>query len=294
MYHVKGRGKNGYQFFSEEMNHQFSSRLNLERELRNGLIQGEFEVYYQPQVALADGSITGVEALVRWRHGARGLIEPREFLPLAEETGLIMQLDEYVQRQAFHDVAAWQRAGLGDIHVSGNLTALQMEQEGFVERFKATLDASGLAPEYVKLEITENTLMQDMEVIVPKLKLIRELGVRIAIDDFGTGYSSLSYLHQFPINTLKIDRSFVGDIRADQGDASIIDAIVAMARGLHLDLVAEGVENRTQLKYLQAQGCEEVQGFIFSPAVPAQELVSLLKDNAFPALLAGPAISVTA
>lgn len=281
MYHVKGRGKNGYQFFSEEMNNQFSSRLNLERELRNGLIQGEFEVFYQPQVSLQTGAITGVEALARWRHGVRGLIEPREFLPLAEETGLVTQIDEFVQQQAFNDVAAWQRAGLGDIRVSVNLTAMQMEQEDFVERFVAALEASGLPAQFVKLEITENTLMQDIEVIIPKLKAIRSLGAHIAIDDFGTGYSSLSYLHQFPINTLKIDRSFVGDIRAEQGDASIIDAIVAMARGLQLDLVAEGVENRTQLKYLQNQGCEEVQGYIFSPAVPAADLIALLKDNAF-------------
>jgi len=288
MYHVKGRGKNGYQFFSEEMNHQFSSRLNLERELRNGLIQGEFEVYYQPQVSLQSGTITGVEALVRWRHGIRGLVEPREFLPLAEETGLITQIDEYVQRQAFNEVASWQRAGLGDVCVSVNLTAMQLEQDDFVERFVASLRASGLSARSVKLEITENTLMQDMEVIIPKLKAVRKLGAQIAIDDFGTGYSSLSYLHQFPINTLKIDRSFVGDIRAEQGDASIIDAIVAMARGLHLDLIAEGVENRTQLEYLQQQGCEEVQGFIFSPAVPASDLVSLLKENRFATVLDNP------
>ena len=294
MYHVKGRGKNGYQFFSEEMNNQFSSRLNLERELRNGLIQGEFEVFYQPQVSLQTGAITGVEALARWRHGVRGLIEPREFLPLAEETGLVTQIDEFVQQQAFNDVAAWQRAGLGDIRVSVNLTAMQMEQEDFVERFVAALEASGLPAQFVKLEITENTLMQDIEVIIPKLKAIRSLGAHIAIDDFGTGYSSLSYLHQFPINTLKIDRSFVGDIRAEQGGASIIDAIVAMARGLQLDLVAEGVENRTQLKYLQEQGCEEVQGYIFSPAVPATDMIALLKDNAFTDVLKGRTAFATA
>lgn len=285
MYHVKGRGKNGYQFFSEEMNHQFSSRLNLERELRNGLIQGEFEVFYQPQVCLENGAITGVEALVRWRHGLRGMIDPGEFLPLAEETGLVLQIDEFVQQQAFHDVAAWHRAGLGDISLSVNLTAQQMEQDSFVERFLGALNASGLAPQRVKLEITENTLMQDMEVIIPKLKAIRQVGVCIAIDDFGTGYSSLSYLHQFPINTLKIDRTFVGDIRSDRGDASIIDAIVAMARGLHLDLVAEGVENHTQLDYLREQGCEEVQGYIFSPAVPALDMAKLLKSNTFAQVL---------
>jgi len=285
MYHVKGRGKNGYQLFSDEMNHQFSSRLNLERELRNGLIQGEFEVFYQPQVCLENGAITGVEALVRWRHGRRGMIDPGEFLPLAEETGLVLQIDEFVQQQAFHDVAAWHRAGLGDISLSVNLTAQQMEQDSFVDRFLGSLSASGLEPERVKLEITENTLMQDMEVIIPKLKAIRQVGVCIAIDDFGTGYSSLSYLHQFPINTLKIDRTFVGDIRSDRGDASIIDAIVAMARGLHLELVAEGVENRTQLDYLREQGCEEVQGYIFSPAVPALDMAKLLKSNTFAQVL---------
>ena len=293
MYHVKGRGKNGYQFFSEEMNSQYSTRLNMERELRNALIQGEFDVYYQPQISLDSARITGVEALVRWRHGSRGIIEPGEFLPLAEETGLVLQIDEFVQQQAFHDVAAWHRAGWQDICVSVNITAMQMEQEIFVERFVASLAAAGLEARYVVLEITENTLMQDVEVIIPKLKAIRELGVRIAIDDFGTGYSSLSYLNQFPINTLKIDRTFVGDIRSERGDASIIDAIVAMARGLHLDLVAEGVENRTQLNYLRDQGCEEVQGYIFSPAVPAPDLVELLKDNTFEQVLT-PQASVTA
>ena len=286
MYHVKSRGKNGYQFFSDEMNNEFSSRLNLERELRNGLIQGEFEVYYQPQVSLATGDISGVEALVRWRHNVKGMIEPGEFLPLAEETGLVLQIDEFVQKQAFNEVAAWQRAGYSNVHLSVNLTSMQIEHEGFVERFTESLTDSGLDPTFVKLEITENTLMQDLEVIIPKLKKIRDLGVRIAIDDFGTGYSSLSYLQQFPINTLKIDRSFVGDIRADQSGASIVDAIVAMARGLKLDLVAEGVENRTQLKYLKEQGCEEVQGFIFSPAVPSAELVALLEQNTFSSTLA--------
>jgi len=294
MYHVKSRGKNSYQFFSEEMNHQFSTRLSLERELRNALTQGEFEVYYQPQVSLTDASIKGVEALVRWRHGVRGMIDPEDFLPLAEETGLILQIDEYVQKQAFHDVAAWRNAGLGDILLSVNLTAMQIEEENFVERFTEALETSGLAAEYVKLEITENTLMQDMEKIIPKLKQVQGLGVRIAIDDFGTGYSSLAYLQQFPINTLKIDRSFVSDIRADETGASIVDAIVSMARGLKLDLVAEGVENPTQLRYLKEQGCEEVQGYIFSPAVPASELAELLKDNGFEQMLAMAPVAVTA
>ena len=171
---------------------------------------------------------------------------------------------------------------------------MQIEEENFVERFTEALETSGLAAEYVKLEITENTLMQDMEKIIPKLKQVQGLGVRIAIDDFGTGYSSLAYLQQFPINTLKIDRSFVSDIRADDTGASIVDAIVSMARGLKLDLVAEGVENPTQLRYLKEQGCEEVQGYIFSPAVPASELAELLKDNGFEQMLAMAPVAVNA
>ncbi|MCZ6655786.1 MAG: EAL domain-containing protein [Gammaproteobacteria bacterium] len=285
MYHIKGRGKNGYQFFSDEMQYKFSTRLTTERELRNGLSQGELRVYYQPQVSLSTGQITGVEALVRWQHPTRGVVEPIEFLPVAEETGLITRIDEFVQQQAFKDVAEWRRAGLGDIHVSVNLSTTQLEQDSFVERFTSSLEASGLEPSSVKLEITEHTLMQDMEVIIPKLKEMRKRGLSIAVDDFGTGYSSLSYLQQFPISTLKVDRSFVGDIRADNSDASIINAIVAMARGLNLELIAEGVENRTQLRYLRSHGCSEAQGFIFSKAVPAKEVIELLRNNSFDELI---------
>ena len=281
MYHVKGRGKNGYQFFSDDMNHKFSTRLSLERELRAALSTGQLRVYYQPQVDLTDGRIVGVEALVRWQHPRHGLIEPAEFLPVAEETGLITQVDEWVQVHSFAEVADWRRAGLGDVRLSVNMSSQQLEQDAFLERFLGNLDASGLAADRVKIEITENAIMRDMEVIVPKLRVLRKGGVRIAIDDFGTGYSSLSYLQRFPVNTLKIDRSFVGDIRADVGDASIINAIVAMARGLKLDLIAEGVETRTQLKYLRSQGCREVQGFIFSRPIPAAELKSLLLRNPF-------------
>ncbi len=285
MYHVKGRGKNGYQFFSDEMNHKFSTRLSLERELRSALAMGQLRVYYQPQVDLSDGRIIGVEALVRWQHPRHGLIEPAEFLSVAEETGLITQLDEWVQVHAFGEVAEWRRAGLGDVRLSVNMSSQQLEQDTFLDRFLANLDASGLAADRLKIEITENAIMRDMEVIVPKLRALRKTGVRIAIDDFGTGYSSLSYLRHFPVNTLKIDRSFVGDIRADSGDASIINAIAAMARGLKLDLIAEGVETRTQMNYLSSQGCNEVQGFIFSRPIPALEFKALLLKNPFTKLV---------
>ena len=285
MYHVKGRGKNGYQFFSDEMNHKFSTRLSLERELRSALATGQLRVFYQPQVDLTDGRIIGVEALVRWQHPRHGLIEPAEFLSVAEETGLITQLDEWVQSHAFSEVAEWRRSGLGDVRLSVNMSSQQLEQDAFLERFFANLDASGLAADRLKIEITENAIMRDMEVIVPKLRTLRKTGIRIAIDDFGTGYSSLSYLRHFPVNTLKIDRSFVGDIRSDSADASIINAIAAMAHGLKLDLIAEGVETRTQMKYLSLQGCREVQGFIFSRPIPAPEFKALLARNPFTKLV---------
>ncbi len=295
MYHVKGRGKNGYQFFAEEMNSKFSTRLSLERELRNALTSGELRVFYQPQVSLDDGHIVGVEALVRWQHPRLGLIAPADFLSVAEETGLITQVDEWVQARAFQDIGEWRRVGLGNVRLSVNISAQQLEQDGFLERFFTAFVGSGMAPEQLKIEITENAIMKDIEVIVPKLREMRRRGLRIAIDDFGTGYSSLSYLQQFPISTLKIDRSFVGDIRADRSDASIINAIVAMAKGLKLDLIAEGVETRTQLNYLKSQGCKEVQGFIFSRAIPAPELMGLLRNNPFAGVLRGePAVVASA
>jgi diguanylate cyclase (GGDEF)-like protein/PAS domain S-box-containing protein len=285
MYHVKGRGKNGYQFFSDEMNHKFSTRLSLERELRSALATGQLRVFYQPQVDLTDGRIIGVEALVRWQHPRHGMIEPAEFLSVAEETGLIVQLDEWVQVHAFGEVAEWRRSGLGDVRLSVNMSSQQLEQDAFLERFLANLDASGLAADRLKIEITENAIMREMEVIVPKLRALRKTGIRIAIDDFGMGYSSLSYLRHFPVNTLKIDRSFVGDIRSDSADASIINAIAAMAHGLKLDLIAEGVETRAQMKYLSLQGCREVQGFIFSRPIPASEFKALLSRNPFTKLV---------
>ena len=281
MFYIKARGKNGYQFFSEEMNQRFSTRLSVERELRSALANGELRVFYQPQVNLETGEIAGVEALVRWQHPERGLVAPEEFLPVAEETGLITQLDEWVQFHAFENVARWRREGLAELGVSVNMTPQQLEQERFVERFDNAIDASGLGARFVKLEITENTLMRDVEVIVPKLKYLRERGVRIAIDDFGTGYSSLSYLQQFPINTLKIDRTFVSDIGGGEEDASIVNAIVAMARGLKLDLIAEGVETTDQLGYLMAHGCSEGQGFLFSQALSGDDMIAVLTENPF-------------
>jgi diguanylate cyclase (GGDEF)-like protein len=286
MYHVKGGRRNSYQFFSEEMNHQFSTRLTMERELRSALAQEELTVHYQPQIELETGTIIGVEALVRWNHPVQGLVEPEQFLALAEETGLIAQVDGLVQRQAFEDIARWRAQGHPRLTVSVNVSPGQLEQDTFMQQFLAALDAASLEGSAVKVEITEGALLRDIDVIVPRLKELRRMGVDIAIDDFGTGYTSLSYLHQFPINTLKVDRSFVGDIRSDQSGAPVIEAIVAMARGLKLALVAVGVENRTQLRYLLSHGCREAQGFIFSHAVPAAAMERLLADQPYRELLA--------
>ncbi len=279
MYHVKSNRRNGYQFFSEEMNHRFSTRLTMERELRSALAQEELVVHYQPQISLQSGKIVGVEALVRWNHPVQGLVEPEEFLALADETGLIAEVDTLVQRQAFMDVARWRSRGHPDLRVSVNVSAVQLEQDNFISHFLAALDVAGLPGSAVNVEITEGALLRDIEVIVPRLKDLRRMGVTIAIDDFGTGYTSLSYLHQFPIHKLKVDRTFVGDIRSDQGGAPVIDAIVAMAQGLKLTLAAEGVENRTQLRYLTDLGCLEAQGYIFSQPVPVARMEGLLADE---------------
>lgn len=279
MYHIKGRGKNGYEFFLPEMNAKFSSQLLLERELRNALANDELEPFFQPQVDLGSGAIIGVEALARWRHPERGLVEPVDFIPMAEETGLILQIDRCIQRKACEAVAAWRQAGHPDLSLSLNVSAAQMEQPDFVEALLAMLAETGIGSRGVKLEITESVIMREMELIVPKLRRLAAHGVRIGIDDFGTGYSSLSYLQRFPVDTLKIDRAFVSDIRVDGDDASIVNAIIHMARGLGLDIIAEGVENDLQLRYLQRQGCQQVQGFIFSRPVDRSALADCLRHG---------------
>jgi diguanylate cyclase (GGDEF)-like protein len=286
MYHVKTRGKNGFEFFSEAMNESLSSRLALERELRKALVADELEIHYQPLVSAANGRITGAEALVRWRHPVRGMLEPDAFLPIALETGLLPQLDRRVQCQALKDLARWRGAGHGELRLAVNVSAHQLELEQFVPQLLADVAEAGLDPSDLKLEITENLMLRDIDAVVPKLRTLRAAGIRIAIDDFGTGYSSLSYLRQFPVDALKVDRSFVADIRAETGDPSILDAIVAMARGLRLDLVAEGVENRVQLRRLVAMGCSELQGYVFSCPVDAERFADFLARQPFASLLA--------
>ena len=279
MYHVKEHGKNNYSLFDSSMNKERFAQIQLEQELRRALARNELEVYYQPVVSLANGEITGVEALARWNHERLGLMAPGGFLDLAEEAGLVADLDDFVQRQAMQQVVQWQKAG-HDIYVSVNASAAQLDCAGFFAEFKAMLNESGIAAAKVKLELTEKTLIKRKQSLVEKLHHLRDLGVGIAADDFDTGYSSLSYLKDFPLTSLKIDQSFMHDIKDENDAASLVDAIIAMGHGLGFNVVAEGVETVAQIKYLLARDCNEAQGYIFSPPLSAANMQTLLADSA--------------
>lgn len=276
MYHVKARGKDSYCFFSGTMSIDSSQRLNLERDLRRALDKNELRVFYQPQVCALTNRILGLEALVRWQHPERGLLYPRDFLSLAEETGLIGQVSEQVLDQACLDVGQWIRSGHPDLRLAVNLSPVEVDHPRFVETLMERVKANHFPAANLEIEITENVIMNDLEQISHKLRELADLGIRIAIDDFGTGYSSLNYLHRLPIHTLKVDQSFVRAIRSSAGDTCIVNAIVAMAHGLKLEIVAEGVETDKQLEYLRSLGCHQVQGFFYGPAQPASDIAKLL------------------
>ncbi|MDX1452902.1 MAG: EAL domain-containing protein [Oleiphilaceae bacterium] len=276
MYHVKGRGKDGYQFFSDTMQVSSSNRLSLEREVRSALDNEEFQVYYQPKINTATGRIVGVEALVRWQHPTRGLVFPKDFIPLAEETKLMPDLNNWVLRNACLEVKQWIDAGHSDIRLSVNFSPLQVEHPKFVQHLLTVLEETQFPPANLEIELTENVLMNDLENMTQKLSKLSEHGLSIAIDDFGTGYSSLNYLRKLPIHTLKVDQSFIRDIHDSMNEACIVNAIVSMAHGLKLNIVAEGVETRAQLDYLKSLGCQEIQGFYFGKAEPAHLIIDML------------------
>ena len=279
MYHVKGQGKNGYQFYSEEMNTDVHSRLNMERDLRKALDKKQFEVYFQPQVNINSGEVVGMEALVRWQHPEKGLIYPDEFITLAEETGLIIDIGNWVLDTACAELSKWYRKGYDYIKLGANFSPYQVEHVNFVPNVLMTLRKHGLPGECLEIEITESTIMKDLEIIVKKLRELSCYGIKIAIDDFGTGYSSLSYLQKFPINTLKIDRCFVNEIKRGDSNRCIVDAIIYMGKGLGLNLIAEGVETKSQLEYLKDLGCSQVQGFIYGKAQPPESLLTQLQES---------------
>jgi len=280
MYRAKDRGRDNYKLYAPAMNSRIAERLALENSLRHALERGEFVVHYQPQVNIEAGRIVGVEALVRWQHPERGLVSPLEFIPVAEETGLIVPLGAWVLRTACAQNRAWQDAGLPPMRMAVNLSARQFQRHDLLETVAAALEETGLSPQYLQLEITEGVAMQDVDVTLAILRELREAGVQIAIDDFGTGHSSLSYLKRFPIDVVKIDQSFVQDLTVDPNDAAIASTIIVMAHALNLKVIAEGVETAEQLAFLRERDCDEMQGFLFSRPAPAAELDQMLRRNA--------------
>ncbi len=281
LYEAKGEGRNAYRFFSPEMNAQAHGRLRLENDLRRAVERRELELHYQPQLDLATGEVCAVEALVRWRHPVRGLVLPNAFIPMAEETGLVLGIGEWVLNEACRQVAQWQRDGLADnlspLRVAVNISARQLQRPGLDGAVRRALAASGLAACCLELEITESSVMLDPLHAQSVLQSLRELGVQLSIDDFGTGYSSLAYLKRLPLDRLKIDRSFIGGIPTDSDDAAIVETIIVMTHKLGLRVIAEGVETLEQRLQLVRQGCDEMQGFLLAHPVPAAELPALLK-----------------
>jgi diguanylate cyclase (GGDEF)-like protein/PAS domain S-box-containing protein len=279
MYQAKEGGRNGYLFYAAEMNARAQRRLGLETDLRQALVRGEFELHYQPKVDCRSGRIAGVEALIRWRHPQRGLVGPGEFIPLLEETGLIVAVGDWVLNAACTQMKCWHDAGFTGLDVAVNVSARQMDGGRLAGQVRAALAASGLPPTALELELTESLLMRDPPAAADMLVELKAIGVQVAVDDFGTGYSSLSYLKRFPLDNLKVDRAFVQDIAASAGDASITRAVIRMGHELALKVVAEGVETAEQLAALQAAGCDEIQGYLFSRPLPAPEIGALLASG---------------
>jgi len=276
MYRAKEQGRNHYQLYTRAMNARAFEHIVIEKGIRRAIAQEEFRVYYQPQVDLYSGQIIGMEALVRWQHPDLGLVAPANFIPIAEEYGLIVQLGEWVLRTACAQNKAWQNAGLPPIPIAINFSARQFQEYNLAARVFQVLADTGLDPNYLELEITESVMMKDEDIAIETLRQLKDRGVHISIDDFGTGYSSLSHLKRFPVEKLKIDASFIREITTDNDDAAITTAIIAMAHSLKLKVIAEGVETVGQLKFLRSLKCDAMQGYLFSPAIPADEVTKML------------------
>jgi EAL domain-containing protein (putative c-di-GMP-specific phosphodiesterase class I) len=275
MYEAKGDGGNQFRFYAADMNSRAREALVLDSRLRDAVNQNQFVLHYQPQLCLRSRRIIGAEALVRWDMPGRGLVSPAEFLPRAEQTGLILPINEWVLREACREAASWQRRGLAPLRISVNLSSIQFQKQSVPLLVARVLADTGLDPRRLDLELTESMLLEQTDAVVRDLQQLRELGVGISIDDFGTRYSSLTYVKHFPIDRLKIDQSFVRDLGSNPHDAAIVRAIVSLGHSLELEVVAEGVESAEQVELLQAEGCDEVQGYFFGKPMPASEFVSL-------------------
>ncbi|WP_166542074.1 bifunctional diguanylate cyclase/phosphodiesterase [Paenibacillus lutrae] len=277
MYRAKEKNPNAYEWSTPSMSADALERHAIEQELRKAGARNEFVLHYQPQVNLGSGEVVGIEALLRWDHPTRGMVSPAEFIPLAEETGLIVGIGEWVLRTACRQNKEWQLAGYQPVRMAVNLSVSQFMQDNIVEIVSGILEETGLEPRYLELEITESVAMRNADKVSVKLEKLKNLGLQISIDDFGTGYSSLSYLQQFPINRLKIDRSFVNKVTQSEDDAVIASSIIAMAQSLKLEVIAEGVETAEQFDFLRRRACTEMQGYFFSRPLPAGEIVELLR-----------------
>lgn len=281
MYHAKEQGRNGYQFYSQSIHQLALERFALERDLRKTLERGGFHLEYQPKVAMRDTALTGVEALVRWEHPERGRVNPADFIPLAEETGLIVPLGEWVLRTACEQMTKWMEAGIPPFIMAVNCSAIQLVRTDMASVIKSALDATGLNPAYLEIELTESLLLQNVEEGIAILQALKDLGLHVSIDDFGTGFSSLSYLKRLPVDKLKIDQSFIKDLTTDPGDAAIVTSMITLAHNLDLTVVAEGVETREQLGFLRAERCDEIQGYLISRPLTADAFSSWINTREF-------------
>lgn len=279
MYQAKENGRNNYKFFEQDMNARAVQRQSVEVSLRRALERQEFVLHYQPKINLQSGAIVGVEALIRWQHPEQGLLLPAQFVSIAEDCGLILPIGRWVLREACLQARSWQQAGLPPIIVAVNISALEFRDKDFLENIRAVIEKTGLEPRYLELELTESILMQDAASTDSMLHALANFGVKLAIDDFGTGYSSLSYLKLFPINTLKIDQSFVNQMCSNLDDAAIVSAVTSMGKSLKLCVIAEGVESSEQSAFLLAQHCDEGQGYYFGRPMVAEALATLLQTG---------------
>jgi diguanylate cyclase (GGDEF)-like protein len=279
MYSAKENGRNRFQFFTEDMNAQGVERLTLENSLRLALDKKELFLVYQPQMDIATGRITGLEALLRWQHPDLGLVPPDKFIRIAENSGLIVPIGEWVVRTACCQARKWQDEGLPPVSVAVNVSAVQFRQEGFCELIRRVLYETGLAPQYLELELTESLLLANADLMLSVVQELKAMGVTLAIDDFGTGYSSFSYLRQFRVSKLKIDRVFIRDVAVNPDDAAITTAIISMAKSLRLKVIAEGVEDEAQMSFLRAHQCDEIQGYYFSKPLAVDKVADKLRGD---------------
>jgi EAL domain-containing protein (putative c-di-GMP-specific phosphodiesterase class I) len=279
MYHAKNSGRNNYQFFTQEMSARVAAQLTMENSLQKAISNNELQLFYQPKVSIKTGKIIGAEALIRWLHPQWGMMMPDRFIKIAEDSGLIKGIGHWVLREACTQNKKWQDAGLPEIPIAINVSVVELHHAHFSQEVIKVLLQTGLQPYNLELEVTESVAIQSEVTVIHDLNRLKEMGVRLSVDDFGTGYSSLSYLKLLPVNTIKIDKSFIRDIQIDVNDAAIVTAIIKMSQSLGLTVIAEGVETQAQLEFLKSHDCDEMQGYLFSRPLPADEFATLLAQQ---------------